>query len=207
MNTKSTIFITFITVLIILAGCNKNVSREEAGKSRTTALKEKVEHQIRKDEPKIANLVATYGISFVNHKENNCWKDLWNCKIMKDDDFYIRKDVAKIFYGYSLNNSEITIKEADGLRILIVKLPEPKQIQKDRTTISSFSNYDDYKPVVNGEPVNIENHINKELDGYISKYEEITIGRTKEMTRNYFEAIAKKFNLKLQIEFSGKEEY
>jgi len=93
--------------------------------------------KVKQDAPQIAHLEATYGIAFTNSYENR----------IASTDFYIRVDQAKIFYGYALEQAEIKIVQEGNQNVLSVRLPQPKQVARDRKIDFLTSTHTDYRPI------------------------------------------------------------
>ena len=131
-------------------------------------------------------------MAFTNHREN----------LLQSDDFYVRKDQAKVFYGYSLKEAEIKVIKENGEKILSVKLPNPRKISTDRKVLSIETTHEGYQPVdEDGKSINVDEWMNQTLDDAIAKYEEKTIEMTQTVSKQYFEALAERFGLKLKLEF------
>ena len=141
----------------------------------------------------LANFETMYSLSFTNFRDN------W----VLSDDFYIRQDQANVYYGYALKDATIRVKHDDGKNTLFVHLPNPKQISIDRKPVIEESRHENYKPVDSEKrEINVDKLMNEELNKAILQYEQRSIEMTKEMSRQYFEALAYRFGLELQLEFS-----
>ncbi|MBD2189666.1 hypothetical protein [Pseudanabaena mucicola] len=164
-------------------------------------LEETIITKIRQDTPYLAHLEAIYSVNYVNYID----KKFFGIRFpFTQDDIYIRNDVASVFYGYPLKDADISVIIENNQRTLRVKLPEPRQIAIDRRVRSAEVNDQRSIPLdEQGRRVDVDQHINGQVNAAITKYEEQTVGMTREMTRQYFQAIADRFNLKLQLEFVG----
>ncbi|MCF8259270.1 MAG: DUF4230 domain-containing protein [Melioribacteraceae bacterium] len=174
---------TVLTILIFSAiGCSES----------NIELERNLEIKIKEDGAALAQLEAVYGVVFTNQKEN------W----VSSDDIYIRKDMANVYYGYGLEEAKISVVDEDDIKVLKVILPAPKQISVDRKTVSVESTHEDYNPRgPNGEMLNVDLEMNKKLEEISAKYSAKTIEMTKNITKKYFETLAFRFDLKLDITF------
>jgi hypothetical protein len=162
-------------------------------------LEETIITKIRQDTPYLAHLEAIYSVNYINYVDK---KFLGIRFPFVQDDIYIRNDVASVFYGYPLKDADIAVIIENNQRTLRVKLPEPRQIAIDRRVRSAEVNDQRSIPLdEQGRRVDVDQYINGQVNAAIAKYEEQTVGMTREMTRQYFQAIADRFNLKLQLEF------
>lgn len=159
---------------------------------RKTILEQQIIAKIRQDTPYLAHLEATYSIAYINYTHNRIFTD----------DVYVRNDDASVFYGYALKDADIAIMTENNERILRVKLPQPKQISIDRKVVSIETNDPEYRPIdASGQRVDVDAYMNQQVEKALKTYEEKTIEMTREMSRQYFEAVAHRFGLKLQLEF------
>ena len=149
--------------------------------------------KVQQDTPYLAQLEAAYSLAFINFHENPVFSD----------DFYVRRDLASVFYGYSLKNAEIKMIEENNEKVLWVKLPNPKQISIDRKIVDVESVRPGYQPLdQNKQPINVDAWMNEHLQKAIKQYEEKTIEQTKTLSKQYFEALAYRFGVKLKLEFT-----
>ena len=178
---NKTLVVTCLNVLL-LWGCQPNDDIAE----RTILAK------VQQDTPYLAHMEATYSLAFTNYHK----------RPFVSDDFYIRKDQAKVFYGYSLKDAEIELVNENNTQTLWVRLPNPKQISKDRKTLSIESVRDNFHPIDQDKnKIDVEAWMDQNLNGAIADYEEKTIDMTREVSRQYFEALAYRFGVKLKLEF------
>jgi len=147
--------------------------------------------RLKNDAPHLAHLEAMYSVIFLNTKEN----------IIESDDIYYRKDLAKVYYGYNLDETVIHVSEENGERILSVRLPMPERISVDRRTIDMETTHEGYQPEKDGEAINVEAEMNRNMLQVVERYEEKSIERTKELSRRYFRALSERYGLKLDLEF------
>lgn len=155
------------------------------------AKEEFIISRVEQETPYFTNFEAMYNLAFTN------FLDGWF-----GDSIYVRKDQAKVFYGYSLNDIQIKIIQEQGEPILLVQLPNPKQVATDRKVLSVESNPKDYRPIDSQkQPIDVDQWMNQTLNESLQHYEETSIEMTRKMSREYFEAVAHHFNLKLKLEF------
>ncbi|MGK0291620.1 MAG: hypothetical protein ACI86H_003089, partial [bacterium] len=137
-------------------------------------------------------LIASYSIVFTNERKN----------IIQSDDLYVRKDQAKVFYGYMLDQAKIEIIQQKNQKVLSVSLPLPQKISIDRKTVLIETTHQDYQPVNSvGKAIDIDQWINSQLNNVIKKYESKTIEITKRISRQYFSTLARKYGLQLSLTF------
>lgn len=180
---KKIFFIHIAILLLLFGGCN-NPSLEE--------IEHSIQSKVLKEAPHLANLEATYATVFSNHDKN------W----IFEDDLYLRKDEASVFYGYNLEKANIHVMQEDNRRILKVELPVPKQISIDRTVKEIHKTNELYNPIdADGNPINVDKMINEDLQALIEHYEEQTIEHTRMLSQQYFSAIAAQYGLELEISF------
>ncbi len=153
-----------------------------------TAVNQRIENDIAY----LANIQAVYQITFANHQEN----------FIYSDDIYLRKDLAKVFYGFNINEIEVEIKSVDNSKILSITLPEPQRISIDRKILELESTHLDYKPVDRfGDYIDVDKNINEKLNLVLETYDAKTIELTKKIGRQYFKKIAERFGMKLEINY------
>jgi len=179
-------FIIFILLYIAIQGCSqdKNIDAQN--------LEKIIISKVRDDAPYIAQLEATYMIDYIYYVDNKYWFE---------DDVYIRDDEAKVYYGFNINKSSISIERNSDKMTLKVKLPKPEQISIDRKIKSLKTNDQNTKISFNNKQVDLESLINTRLNTIIKEYEPKNFKMTQAATRQYFETIAHRYNLELQIEF------
>lgn len=182
--------------IVLLQSCQPNPISDPVLEKQ---LEETIITKIRQDTPYLAHLEAIYSVNYINYIDK---KFLGIRFPFVQDDIYIRNDVASVFYGYPLKDADISVIIENKQQTLRVKLPEPRQIAIDRRVRSAEVNDQRSIPLdEQGRRVDVDQYINGQVNTAIAKYEEQTVGMTREMTRQYFQAIADRFNLKLQLEF------
>ena len=186
MNYRRSLVIMSI-MSILVWGCQKE--------EQLKPLEQKLVMKVKQDAPHIAHLEATYGLAFTNFREN------W----ISSTDFYIRTDQAKVFYGYALDQAEITVVQEENQKILSVKLPQPKQVSIDRNVASLEITHKDYQPVdEEGKSIDVDAWMMQKLEEAVKKYEEKTVEMTRTISQEYFETLAHRFGMKLKLEFTGQ---
>jgi hypothetical protein len=168
-------------LLLLLAGCHQTADR---------AVERRIQALVREDGAHLANLEATYGVAFTSATES-----------FFSDKLYIRRDIARVYYGHALDAAEIRVARRQGRRVLLVRLSTPARIATDRRILSAETSHDRYKPEVGGEPVDVEKVMNEQLDATIERYRERTLEMTKAMSREYFASLAHRFDLELDFAF------
>ncbi len=154
------------------------------------AVERRIRALVEEDGAHLANLEATYGVGFTSATES-----------FLADKLYIRRDVARVYYGHALDAAEIRIARRQGTRVLVVRLPAPARIATDRRIVSAETSDPTYRPKVGGEPVDIEAVMNEELDRTIERYRARTLEMTRSMSREYFASLAHRFGLELDLAF------
>jgi hypothetical protein len=186
MNTRCFALAT-IAIIAVLFGCQKKEGIER--------LEQQIVSKVKRDGPHVAHLEAIYGLSFSNHSK----------RTVESDSFYIRKDMARVFYGYPLDEIEMTVVVEDDETIMRIKLPSPRQVSIDRETVSIKTTHDKYRPVdEDGKTIDIDDELMQELQGAIQRYESKTIEMSKNISKEYFETLSHRFGMRLEIEFSDQ---
>ncbi|MDM8545584.1 hypothetical protein QUF61_03725 [Candidatus Venteria ishoeyi] len=152
--------------------------------------------KVRNESAYLSTMESIYSLVFTNFQSK--W---WH--IFSGDDIYIRTDQASVFYGYSITNTIIKVKKEESENVLLVILPQPEKISTDRRTISTEVANEGYIPEVkeDGKEINIEKYLNTKLDNAIEQYEQKMIKRNKDMSKQYFEALAHRFSMRLELKF------
>ncbi len=179
------------TSILFIQGCDFQVSD-----TRQKEIDQKILAKISQDISSFANLEASYSVNYINFRDNP------PIPFVKDD-FYIRSDIRTYFYGYSLKDADIKVITENNQRILRVKLPQPQRIAEDQFTVKPIeTNNLNYSPLdEKGQQADVEKEINVRLDKATEMYEQKTIDKTREMSQLYFQDVADRFGLKLQLEF------
>ncbi|MGA1869953.1 MAG: hypothetical protein ACMUJM_15575 [bacterium] len=183
---KSKMFIIFISSFIIImasAYINYNIKDTE---------EITIKCKIKEDAACLSQMEAIYSLAFTHFRE----------RTIVSDDIYLRRDLATVFYGYSFDKLQINIIEEDNERILHVSLPQPQIISYDRKTKQVECTHDSYHPTdETKKEIDIDKILDDKLKALVNKYEAKSIETTKELSRLYFKALAKRFGLKLEMEY------
>lgn len=178
--------------LLLMQGCQSLNQQEKE-------IEQKIATKIRQDTPYLAHLEAIYSINYINYEDR---KILGKRIPFKNDDVYIRNDAASVFYGYPLKDADIRVVKENDQRILRVKLPQPKQISIDRKVLSIEVNDPEYVlRDEKGQRTDVDAYMDSRVKEVIKMYEKRTIDTTRQMSQQYFQAMADRFGLKLQLEF------
>lgn len=177
----------FLIVSFLITGCFNSEENE--------VLTQKLNSQILKDMGYLSNLEAFYGIDFTNTSKN----------LIRSDDFYVRVDDVSVFYGYPLDKIEIKVYGSDK-KTLYVKLPKPEQISIDRKIAHLKTRREKYVPIdENGTEFDVEEKMMKALNSTLQKYEPKMLELTQNISKEYFEMIAKNNNMDLKLELEYRE--
>lgn len=177
--------------ILFIQGCDFQFSD-----TRQKEIDQKILAKISQDISFLANLEASYSVNYINFRDNP------PIPFVKDD-FYIRNDIRTYFYGYSLKDADIKVITENNQRILRVKLPQPQKIAEDQFTVKPIKNNNpNYNPLdEKGQPANVEKYIDEHFDRATEMYEKKMVDRTREMSQLYFQDVADRFDLQLQLEF------
>jgi hypothetical protein len=174
----------------------------------TEDLQTKVQSQVINDLPQLAVTEAVYLAEFTSYKKT----------LFIFDNFYIRKDKAKRFYGFKMEDilKNISIIERNNKKLLLVKLPKPHKLAgtdsreklyswatKDFTSLSLKTK--EYSPEdEDGDPIDLEKSIRNEINAQERKLNSLLIRNTEDNARLYFQLLAQKLGLEIEIEFSDQ---
>ena len=177
----------FLIISFLITGCFNSEENE--------VLTQKLNSQILKDMGYLSNLEAFYGIDFTNTSKN----------LIRSNDFYVRVDDVRIFYGYPLDKIEIKVYGSDK-KTLYVKLPRPEQISIDRKIAHLKTRREKYSPIdENGTEFDVEKKMLEALNSTLRKYEPKMLEMTQNISKEYFEMIAKNNNMDLKLELEYRE--
>ncbi|BBC23709.1 DUF4230 domain-containing protein [Pseudanabaena sp. ABRG5-3] len=183
--------VLFSANILLIQGCNFHSPEEEQKE-----VDQKILTKISQDISSFATLEASYSINYVNFQKKN------PLLFLAKDNFYIRNDIKTYFYGYSLKDADIKVITENNQRVLLVKLPHPKIVGEDRFTAFVKTNDPNYNPLdEKGQKDDVEEYIKSRIDKATKMYEQRTIDKTREMSQQYFQDVADRFGLKLQLEF------
>lgn len=181
MNHKLNIFICLFIYSFLCIGCNQ-----------PNSIEHKIKSTVIKNSPHLAQMEASYSLGYINFKNN----------YVRSDDFFIRRDLARVAYGYKLADADISVVEENGKKILSVKLPEPKYIMRDMKTVHLETTHNGFRPEdPDGNLVDIDKYLTDKLNEAIKKYEQKSIDTTKQISKQYFQALAFRYGCELKLEF------
>lgn len=180
-------------ILALIISCFSSSLLTSCSDGNLKGLEQEIKTKVKSDIPHLAMLKANYTLNFFHYSEN----------LIQSDDYYIRQDLAQVFYGYSLDDAKINVIREGDLNILDVELPLPKKISIDRRIVQKpLVTDEDYKPEDDdGKQIDIDAHMNKRLDETLKSYSEKTINKTQEVSQEYFEALASRYGLELRLTF------
>lgn len=180
---KSVLFLFIISLPLLSLSCS-----EESLQSKQLRL---VEWKFKKEGASLSQSAALYALAYTHHKEGG---------FFSREDFYVRRDVVTISYGYDVSQVSIQI-EGNKLK---VRLPEPTEQARDRK-IKDIKATSDYTPKdENGKPIDIDKVMDSELTEVILKNRDKSIGVSRELSVNYFQSLAKLMGLEADVVFEGK---
>ena len=183
--------VLFSTNILLIQGCSFHSPEQEQKE-----VDQQILTKISQDISSFATLEASYSINYVNFQKKN------PLLFLAKDNFYIRNDIKTYFYGYSLKDADIKVITENNQRVLLVKLLQPKIVGEDRFTAFIKTNDPNYDPLdEKGQKADVEEYIKSQLDKATKMYEQRTIDKTREMSQQYFQNVADRFGLKLQLEF------
>ncbi|MBD1401668.1 DUF4230 domain-containing protein [Pelovirga terrestris] len=144
---------------------------------------------IIEDVPQVAHLEVSYGLVFTHHQPNR----------IISDDYYVREDVARVYYGFLLDEVKIDVRHGH----LYVRLPKPQKISVDRQIKTVRVTHPSYQPLdQNGNPIDIDAVMVSRLNEIEAHYEHRTVAMTRNLSRQYFTALAHRHGLKLKLTFA-----
>lgn len=179
--------LALVLLMLFIAGCDQKTEISTEQKS------ESIRSKILDTGPALSQMEALFSLHFTHHSPN---------KILSDD-FYIRRDQATAFYGYDLNKLKIKIGKKDGQDTLFVEFPEVILISTDRRIIEPPEYaHKNYSPKNDeGKAINVDHLMDKKLNSLISKYQSKSVEKTRELSELYFQALAKRHGLMLEIKY------
>jgi hypothetical protein len=183
--------VLFSANILLIQGCNLHSPEQEQKE-----VDQKILTKISQDISSFATLEASYSINYINFQKKN------PLLFLAKDDFYIRNDIKTYFYGYSLKDADIKVITENNQRVLLVKLPQPKIVGEDRFTAFVKTNDPNYNPLdEKGQKADVEEYIKSRIDKATKMYEQRMVDKIREMSQQYFQDVADRFGLKLQLEF------
>jgi hypothetical protein len=162
------------------------------GCDRNQTIENKIKSTVIKNSPHLTQMEAYYSLGYIHFDSNR----------ITSDDFFIRRDLAKVAYGYNLADAKISVVKENGKKILSVKLPEPKYIMHDMKTLHLETAHKGFKPKnKDGNLVDIDKYLTEKLKKAIKEYEQKSIDTTKQISKQYFQALAFRYGFELNLEF------
>jgi hypothetical protein len=181
------VILILVAFAIIFNGCEKNEKISDSNE----AVKRQIQAKVNSSSRYLANLEAIYGLAFTHFESS----------LIYSDEIYVREDEAKALYGFSLDKANI---EITGNKVLNVILPLPKKVAVDKKTLFVSNVHDKYVPKdKNKNNIDIDLVLNEKLVEALNRHESATIEITKKMTKQYFETLASRYGLDLQIKYDN----
>ena len=161
------------------------------GQSPETQLENRINERMSRDLNAIGTMAANYEAVFAHYEH----------KLIGFDDIYMQKAIYSIIYGFDVQDAKINVKkENDEGLILNVKLPAPNEIReaRDRITLNIEKRFEDYYPKDdNGNKINVSRALDNSIQMQVNKYRKQHINQAKKMTKQYFQALADNYGMKL----------
>ena len=173
-----------IGLLLLVAGCNSGMENQH--------LEKKIRGEVLRESSGIATLEAIYTVAFVHFEENH----------ITSDDFYIQKDAVFMDYGFDLDDNSIKVVDSGGRKTLQVRLGKGDVLATNRLSVGKpETSHEGYQPknAKTGEIINVDEHINKELEELKRTYGEKNLKHARENLKNFFKVIAAKYGLELDF--------
>ena len=178
-------YLLLIAIFFTLSACN-------SGPSPETQLQKIINEKMSKDLNVIGTMEAKYEALFAHYEK----------EIFGFDDIFIQKALYSIIYGFDIADAKINVEKGDdGILILNVKIPSPREIKeaRDRRTLSIEQRFQNYYPKDdNGRKINVSQALDRELQKQLNRHQKQHIEQTRKMTFQYFQALADKYGLKLK---------
>ena len=174
-----------IAVLMLAAGCTRSADNQH--------LEKQIRGEVLRESSGIATLEAIYTVAFVHFEENH----------ITSDDFYIQKDAVFMDYGFDLDDNSIKVVDSGGRKTLRVRLGKGDVLATNRLSVGKpKTTHEGYQPknARTGEIINIDEHMNKELEELKRTYGEKNIKHARENLKNFFKVIAAKYDLELDFQ-------
>ncbi len=167
----------FLALFLSCGGSGKKMERE-------------IWRRIQDDGAHLVQAQALYGMVYTTQNKRFISKD-----------FYIRRDSARVFYGYPIKDAKIKVEEG----YLRVRLKRPVIVSIDKVTDTSFANNPDYRPTDREGTVDVDREMNRHLQEMISQNQENSLAMTRQISRQYFDALAMHYGLVLDLQFEEEE--
>lgn len=170
---------------LMVIGCNTGVDNKH--------IEKQIRGEVLRESSGIATLEAIYTLAFVHFEENH----------ITSDDFYIQKDAVFMDYGFDLDDKSIKVVDSGGKKTLQVRLGKGDVLATNRLSVGKpETSHEGYQPknAKTGEIINVDEHMNKELEELKRIYGEKNIKHAKENLKNFFKVIAAKYDLDLDFQ-------
>lgn len=180
-------FLTYlgVAVTLLVAGCTSSTDNQH--------IEKQIRGEVLRESSGIATLEAIYTVAFVHFEEN----------LINSDDFYIQKDAVFMDYGFDLDDNSIKVVDSGGRKTLQVRLGKGDVLATNRLSIGKpKTTHEGYQPknAKTGEIINVDEHMNKELEEMKRIYGEKNLKHAKENLKNFFKVIATKYDLDLDFQ-------
>ena len=160
------------------------------GQSPESQLDRMINERMSRDLNAIGTMAARYEAVFAHYHEKFGF-----------DDIYMQKAIYSIIYGFEVQDAKINVeKEKDGTLVLNVKLPSPHEIKeaRDRITLNIEKRFENYYPEDdNGNKINVSRALDRAVQKQVNKYQRHHINQARKMTKQYFQALADNYGMKL----------
>lgn len=179
------LFIFLAMMLLLVSGCN--------GSTENRHIEKQIRSEVLRESSGIATLEAIYTVAFVHFEKN----------IVTSDDFYIQRDAVFMDYGFDLDDNSIKVVDSGGRKTLRVRLGKGDVLATNRLSVDKpETTHEGYQPknAKTGEIINVDEHINKELEELKRIYGEKNLKHAKENLKNFFKVIAAKYDLELDFQ-------
>ncbi len=177
------IFLALI-ILVVTVSCNKGGEEKK--------LQNLINEKISKDLNAIGTMSAKYEAVFAHYEH----------KTIGFDELFIQKALYSVIYGFDIADAKINVKIGDdGAKILIVKLPAPHEIKeaRNRRTLGIDKRFENYYPTDdNGKKINVSKALDRIIQKQVDKHQKQHIKQARKMTKQYFQALADSYGLKLK---------
>jgi hypothetical protein len=161
------------------------------GQSPENQLENKINERMSRDLTAIGTMAAKYEAVFAHYEY----------QAIGFNDIYLQKAIYSIIYGFDVQDAKINVgKEKDGTLVLNVKLPSPHEIKeaRDRITLNIEKRFEDYYPKDdNGNKINVSRALDNTVQRQVNKYQRQHIHQARKMTKQYFQALADNYGMKL----------
>ena len=181
----SRLFIFLGMILLLGSGCNSSTENRH--------IENQIKSEVLRESSGIATLEAIYTVAYIHFEKN----------YVTSDDFYIQRDAVFIDYGFDLDDNSIKVVDSGGRKTLQVRLGNGDVLATNRLSVGKpETTHEGYQPknAKTGEIINVDEHINKELEELKRIYGEKNLKHAKENLKNFFKVIAAKYDLELDFQ-------